>query len=58
MSANAEIAQERATRVYLSVDTEFSIAGAFDDPAANQPVGPQAVYCEIDGKSAGLGYLL
>ncbi len=47
-----------STRIYLSIDTEFSIAGAFDDPVTRRPVGPQAVYCDVDGKSAGLGYLL
>ena len=46
------------TRVHITVDTEFSIAGAFDDPRACAPVGPPAVYCEVDGRSQGLGYLL
>lgn len=58
MSGGSGNGREPATRVYLSVDTEFSIAGAFDDPVANRPVGPQAVYCDIDGRSAGLGFLL
>jgi len=54
----SEREQDGVTRVYISVDTEFSIAGAFDDPQANRPVGPQAVYCNIEGRSAGLGHLL
>lgn len=44
-------------RVCLTIDTEFSIAGAFGD-AALQPVGLPMVYCEVDGRSQGLGFLL
>ena len=47
-----------STRVHITVDTEFSIAGAFQDPHRHQPVGPPAVYCPLEGKSGGLGYLL
>ena len=46
------------TKVILSVDTEFSIAGAFVDPINNKPVGLQAVLCEKDGLSHGLGFIL
>ncbi|WP_421621971.1 polysaccharide deacetylase family protein [Alkalilimnicola ehrlichii] len=46
------------TRVHITVDTEFSIAGAFRDPQAHQPVGPPSVYCHIGGRSEGLGHLL
>jgi len=46
------------TKVFITIDTEFSIAGAFADPVNNKPVGPQMVLCEIDGKSHGLGFLL
>jgi len=46
------------TKVFLTVDTEFSIGGAFADPVANRPVGPQAVLCEVGDKSEGLGFLL
>ncbi len=46
------------TRVHITVDTEFNIAGAFRDPQSYQPVGPPSVYCDIDGRSEGLGYLL
>ncbi len=45
-------------RVHITVDTEFSIAGAFSDPERRRPVGPPAVYCNIDGHSQGLGFLL
>lgn len=47
-----------ATRVHITVDTEFSIAGAFSDPINRRPVGPQAVYCRIGQRSHGLGFLL
>jgi hypothetical protein len=46
------------TRVLITVDTEFSIGGAFRDPVSKRPVGEQAVLCEIDGKSHGLGFIL
>lgn len=46
------------TRVHITVDTEFSIAGAFQDPSSHKPVGQQAVYCNYGGRSHGLGYLL
>jgi len=45
------------TRVCLTVDTEFSIGGAFGD-AARVPVAEPMVWCEIDGRSEGLGFLL
>jgi len=43
--------------VCFTIDTEFSIAGAFAD-AALRPVGVPMVQCEIDGRSQGLGFLL
>jgi hypothetical protein len=46
------------TKVLITIDTEFSIAGAFADPEHRSPVGAQAVLCAIDGKSHGLGFLL
>jgi peptidoglycan/xylan/chitin deacetylase (PgdA/CDA1 family) len=45
------------TRVCITIDTEFSIAGAFRD-AACQPVAEPMVWCEVDGRSEGLGFLL
>ncbi|NYE59467.1 peptidoglycan/xylan/chitin deacetylase (PgdA/CDA1 family) [Duganella sp. 1224] len=44
-------------RVCITIDTEFSIAGAFADPA-RLPVGAPMVLCEADGRSQGLGFLL
>lgn len=44
--------------VHLTVDTEFNIAGAFSDPETRQPVGSEAVHCDVNGRSEGLGHLL
>ncbi len=46
------------TKVFITIDTEFSICGAFHDPSKCSPVGEQAVFCNVDGKSHGLGFLL
>ncbi len=45
------------TRVCITIDTEFSIAGAFTDPACT-PVAEPMVWCEVAGRSQGLGFLL
>lgn len=44
-------------RVCITIDTEFSIGGAFADPA-RQPVGAPMVECVVAGRSQGLGFLL
>ncbi|MEQ1529624.1 MAG: hypothetical protein ABL925_09930 [Methylococcales bacterium] len=46
------------TKVMLTIDTEFSIAGAFIDPIRNKPVSSQAVLCEKNGQAHGLGFIL
>ncbi|WP_296000811.1 hypothetical protein [Rugamonas sp.] len=46
-----------ATRVCITVDTEFSIGGAFAD-ADRTPVGEPLVWCDVGGRSQGLGFLL
>lgn len=46
------------TKVFITIDTEFSIGGAFADPVRYQPIGEQAVLCEVDGTSHGLGFIL
>ena len=46
------------TEVSITIDTEFSIAGAFSDPANHKPVGEEQVVCRIDGQEHGLGFLL
>jgi peptidoglycan/xylan/chitin deacetylase (PgdA/CDA1 family) len=46
------------TQVCLTADIEFNIAGTFADPARFQPVAEPSVWCEVDGRSQGLGFLL
>ena len=46
------------TRVLLTIDTEFSVGGAFLAPATREPIGAQHVLAEIAGRSEGLGFLL
>lgn len=46
-----------AMRVCITIDTEFSIGGAFAD-AARRPIGAPMVECAVAGKSHGLGFLL
>ena len=45
------------TQVCITIDTEFSIAGAFANPTL-QPVSEPFVWCNVDGRSEGLGFLL
>ncbi|MES2018640.1 MAG: polysaccharide deacetylase family protein [Pseudomonadota bacterium] len=45
------------TKVCFTIDIEFSIAGAFSDPA-RRPVAEPLVWCNVDGRSQGLGFLL
>ena len=45
------------TQVCITVDTEFSIAGAFRERAAF-PVAGQRVWCVKDDQSHGLGFML
>jgi peptidoglycan/xylan/chitin deacetylase (PgdA/CDA1 family) len=47
------------TRVLITVDTEFSIGGAFDPPYGSvEPIGSQNVLCIVEGVSEGLGFVL
>ena len=46
------------TEVSITIDTEFSIAGAFDDPENRQPIGEEQVLCRVAGREQGLGFLL
>ncbi len=46
------------TKVFITIDTEFSIGGAFDDPHNKRAIGAQNVLCEVDGSSQGLGFML
>lgn len=45
------------TRVCITVDTEFSIGGAFSDKD-KQPVAEALVWCNVAGRSQGLGFML
>jgi peptidoglycan/xylan/chitin deacetylase (PgdA/CDA1 family) len=47
----------KPTEVCITVDTEFSIGGNFDNPEL-PPVAEPIVLGEIDGKEHGLGFLL
>jgi peptidoglycan/xylan/chitin deacetylase (PgdA/CDA1 family) len=45
------------TRVCITIDTEFSIAGAFSD-MTKQPVAEPLVWCNVGERSEGLGFML
>lgn len=45
------------TRVCITIDTEFSVAGAFAD-ATCAPVAEPMVWCNVAGRSEGLGFML
>jgi hypothetical protein len=46
------------TQVCITIDTEFSIGGAFADPARRRPIGEENVTCPAQGRENGLGFLL
>jgi peptidoglycan/xylan/chitin deacetylase (PgdA/CDA1 family) len=45
------------TQVCITIDTEFSIGGAFAD-ASRIPVAEPNVWCNVNGRSEGLGFML
>lgn len=45
------------TRVCITIDTEFSIGGAFSDPS-RFPLAEPLVWCNVNGRSEGLGFML
>ena len=45
------------TEVCITIDTEFSVGGNFENPELH-PVAEPMVLGEIDGKEHGLGFLL
>lgn len=49
---------QHLTEVCLTVDTEFSIAGAFADPQRRRPAGDQVVRGTVGEREEGLGFLL
>lgn len=46
------------TQVCITIDTEFSIGGAFADPDRRRPIGEENVTCPAEGRENGLGFLL
>lgn len=46
------------TQVCITIDTEFSIGGAFADPVRRRPVGEDNVTCPAGGRENGLGFLI
>ena len=46
------------TDICITIDTEFSIAGAFADPERFSPIGEEIVNCSADGREEGLGFIL
>lgn len=46
------------TKVVITVDTEPSIAGAFDDPNRYQPRIDEPIWGDVGGKSQALGFML
>jgi peptidoglycan/xylan/chitin deacetylase (PgdA/CDA1 family) len=44
--------------VAITVDVEFTIAGAFADPLHRRPIGTESVDCPIGGRNAGLDFIL
>jgi peptidoglycan/xylan/chitin deacetylase (PgdA/CDA1 family) len=46
------------TQVFITIDTEFSIGGAFSAPTTKQPIGAQNVLGDVQGRSQALGFML
>jgi hypothetical protein len=44
-------------RVCITVDTEFSLSGSLEDRSW-QPIAEPMVWCDVEGQSEGLGFLL
>lgn len=47
-----------ATEVCITFDVEFTIGGAFADPYGKAPIAEPAVFCNVNGTSQGLGFIL
>lgn len=46
------------TKVYITVDTEASIAGCFSNPTKNRPQLERPVFGYVNNQSQGLGFIL
>ena len=58
MSKSRAAGNNVRTEVCITIDTEFSVGGAFADPLRCQPIGESNVYCPVNGTSYGLPFLL
>jgi hypothetical protein len=45
------------TRVYLTVDTENSMGGAWDDVSKRPVPSERRIFCKIDGRDSGIGWI-
>ena len=46
------------TRVCITIDVEFDIAGTFANPDRCKPIGTPSVKCLVNGAEVGLGFIL
>lgn len=46
------------TEICITVDTEFTVNGAFHDPDRCAPIGEDSVTCRAGGREQGLGFML
>lgn len=46
------------TEVCITIDVEYSIAGAFAAPDRYKPLGDEVVQCLVGGREQGLGFIL
>lgn len=46
------------TEVCITVDVEYSVAGAFGRPDLYKPLGTEVVECRVEGREHGLGFIL
>lgn len=49
---------QKPTQICITIDTEFSIAGHFDDPEQYKPIAEPMVYGRVNGREEALGFLL
>ncbi|WP_114327615.1 polysaccharide deacetylase [Candidatus Colwellia aromaticivorans] len=49
---------QKPTKITITIDTEFSIAGHFDNPEKYKPLSTPVVTCPVDGQEQGLGFML
>lgn len=48
----------KRTEVSITIDTEFSVAGAFQDFNRHPPLAERVIDCPVDGRSEGLDFVL